>query len=325
MKNTIGIIITTILVITLSVLGFVLGGIELSKKQIDTLIILLIICGSSMAYCFIIGELVHNNSQMDKLWSILPIIYAWVICVMGEFKIRLIIFAVIVTIWGFRLTFNFARKGAYKLKFWQGEEDYRWAILRNNKYFSKKFIWALFDLFFISIYQNLLVLAICLPAVAIMDSTAAFNGFDILAIVSSGSFILLELIADEQQWQFHKKKKELLSSGAELKDIDDPYNKGFNTLGVWGRAKHPNYLGEQGVWMSLYIFTIAAGVTTYGIFNWTIFAPLFLIFLFLGSSTLGESISNSKYPEYKYYRATVSKYIPLRKYNYERAKAKIDG
>lgn len=76
--------------------------------------------------------------------------------------------------------------------------------------------------------------------------------------------------------------------------------------------------------MSLYIFTIGAGVAVYGIFNWTIFAPLFLIFLFLGSSQLGEAITNSKYPEYKYYRATVSKYFPLKKYNYEKAKAKLD-
>ena len=324
MKNTIGIIITSIIVITLSVLGFVLGGINLSKIQTNTLIILLIICASSMAYCFIIGELVHNNSQMDKLWSILPIAYTWVICAMGGFKIRLLIFAIIVTIWGFRLTFNFARKGAYKLKFWQGEEDYRWAILRKNKYFSKRFIWALFDLLFISIYQNLLVLAICLPALAVMDSNQAFNGFDALAIGLSLTFILLEFIADEQQWKFHQKKKELLADGKKLEDIEAPYNKGFNTTGIWARAKHPNYLGEQGVWMSLYIFTIGAGVTVYGIFNWTIFAPLFLIFLFLGSSQLGEAITNSKYPEYKYYRATVSKYFPLKKYNYEKAKAKLD-
>lgn len=33
-----------------------------------------------------------------------------------------------ITLWGLRLSFNFARKGGYNLS----EEDYRWKILKNN-------------------------------------------------------------------------------------------------------------------------------------------------------------------------------------------------
>ena len=50
----------------------------------------------------------------------------------GEFSSRITIMALLVTLWGIRLTLNFARKGAYSIKFWSGKEDYRWDYLRNN-------------------------------------------------------------------------------------------------------------------------------------------------------------------------------------------------
>ena len=325
MKNIIGIVLTSLVVITLSILGFVFNGVHLSQNQIDTLIILAIVCGVSALYCFVVGEIARNNSQMDKLWSILPIAYAWIMAVKGEFKVRLVIIAILVTLWGIRLTFNFARKGAYSIKFWAGEEDYRWQVLRQKKFLNTRPGWALFDLFFISIYQNSLVLAMTLPMLTIIDSTAAIGWMDFVAMGFAILFLLLETIADEQQWKFHQTKKALLKEGKKLDELEAPYNKGFNTTGFWGRARHPNYLGEQGFWVSLFFFTVMAGVNTYYVFNWTMFGPLFLVFLFLGSSAFGESVSNSKYPEYKYYLATVSKYLPLRKYNYEKAKAKVEA
>lgn len=323
MRNYIVSIVTAIVVITLSVLGFVLGGINLSQNQLDTLAILGIICGTSALYCFVVGEISRNNSQMDKLWSILPIAYVWIVAIRGAMSPRLLVYAIIVTLWGIRLTFNFARKGAYQLKFWAGEEDYRWQVLRKNKYLSNKFAWAMFDLFFISIYQNALILAMVLPILAIMDSGNSFTTFDYVAAITASLALILETVADEEQWVFQETKKRLLKEDKQLDELPEPYNKGFNTTGLWGFMRHPNYLGEQSIWICLYIFTIGAGVTTYGIFNWTMIGPLFIIFLFQGSSKFGESVSNKKYPEYKYYLASVYKYLPLRKYNYEKAKDNI--
>ena len=314
MKKIIGMTLVVLAILALSVLGIVLGNNNLSDNQLHTLFILSLICGGSILYCFVVGEITRNNSQMDKLWSLLPIAYTWVVAAYGGFKIRLIIIAVIATLWGIRLTFNFARKGAYKLKFWEGEEDYRWAILRQNKAFQNKFVWGLFDLFFISIYQNVLILAFTLPALAVMESTAPIGAWDIVGASLAALFLLLELVADAIQWRFHKKKKALLSEGKSLEELPYPYNLGFNTLGIWGFMRHPNYLGEQGIWMSLYLLVIGAGVATYGIFNWSIVGPLFLILLFMGSSNLGEQISSGKYPKYKDYQKQVFKYLPLRKY-----------
>jgi len=316
MKKIIQTSIVVLTTITLSVLGFIFGGFYLTNKQTNILLVLLIICSTSILYCFIVGEISKNNSQMDKLWSILPIAYTWVIAIMGGLNFRLVLYASIVTLWGIRLTFNFARKGAYKLKFWEGEEDYRWAILRKKSIFKSRIAWALFDLLFICIYQNLLVLAMTLPMIMLIDSNASFNLFDILAIASSLFFILIETIADEEQWKFYMKRNEMLKDGKILSEIESPYNLGFNTLGLWKYMRHPNYLSEQAIWVCLYIFTIATNSCKYGIFNWTLFGPMLIILLFLGSSTFGEAISISKYPKYKDYQKQVFKYIPIKKFKY---------
>ena len=314
MKKNTGLIITVIVTLLLSVLGFILGGPNLSELQLGTLKILIMICTVSVAYCFIVGEITGNNSQMDKLWSILPIVYAWVIVIKSGMNLRLIIMAILITIWGVRLTLNFAKKGAYSLKFWSGEEDYRWVVLRENPKLNKRWKWALFNLFFISIYQNALVLAISLPLLATMESTVLFTVFDGLIAAVLLGFIIFETIADKQQMKFQTTKYELLKQGKNLEDLPNPYNKGFNTHGLWGRSRHPNYFAEQSIWIVLYFFCISAGVTDYVFFNWTLIGSMVLILLFMGSSAFSEGISLQKYPTYQDYINKVSKYVPLKKY-----------
>ena len=315
MRKFVLIPLCVIIVLTLSVLGFVFSDYSLTENQLWTLFILACITLGAILYCFIVGEIANNFSQMDKLWSILPIVYVWVVAIRGGMKVRLVLIAAIVTLWGLRLTINFARKGAYSIKFWTGEEDYRWKILRQHKPLNNRFVWALFDLFFISFYQNVLVLAITLPAVAVMESEAAFGIIDGVAGGLAVFFLAIETIADEQQWKFQKTKRQLLKEGKALDELDSPYNLGFNTTGLWGFMRHPNYLGEQGIWLSIYLFVIGAGVAQYGVFNWSMVGSLFLVMLFMGSSTLGEAISSSKYPMYLRYQRRILKYLPIRKYN----------
>ena len=314
MKKIIDGVLTSLVVISLIVLSLILSSYGLSSNQKETLLILVTVCASSILYCFIVGEISRNNSQMDKLWSILPIAYAWIIAIKAGFNPRQLVYAILVTLWGIRLTFNFARKGAYSFKFWSGEEDYRWRILRNKKPLDNKFIWALFDLFFISFYQNALVLAICLPSFASMESTASLGVIDYIAFIGASLFLILETISDEIQMRFHTKKRALLNEGKQLEELPSPYNKGFNTVGIWNYSRHPNYLGEQGFWIMLYFVTLGAGTVAHGFFSWSMIGPLLLVFIFLGSSNLQEKISSSKYPEYNDYVNTVSKYIPLRRY-----------
>lgn len=291
---------------------FCINGPRLTELQKETGLILLIICGVAALYCFVVGELSNNNSQMDKVWSILPIAYAWVIAGKGNFHPRLVLIAILVSLWGIRLTINFARKGAYSIKFWTGEEDYRWAILRKNKYLSNRLAWSMFDLFFISIYQNLIVLLICLPSFASLGSLeVGLNWVDYLAAGLAAGFLLIETAADEQQNAFQNQKYRMLNEGKKLEELPAPFNRGFNVSGLWNYSRHPNYLGEQMFWVSLIVFSIAAKV---GYFNYSYFGAALLILLFLGSTTFAESISLKKYPEYVTYMKKVAMYIPFKRY-----------
>ena len=168
---------------------YVFVGPALDASQLETLKILGLIAACSGLYCFVVGELTRNNSQMDKLWSLLPIAYTWVIADRGGRSARLVVMAVLTTLWGVRLTFNFARKGAYKLKFWEGVEDYRWSVLRARKEFQPRWKWMLFNLFFISIYQNALVLMITLPALVLTGVDVPFGWVDAFAEeISAGKY-----------------------------------------------------------------------------------------------------------------------------------------
>jgi len=286
-------------------------GPVLDACQMETLKVLLWICGGSALYCFVVGELTRNNSQMDKLWSLLPIAYTWVIAAGGGFAVRLVVMACLATLWGARLTFNFARKGAYKLRFWEGEEDYRWIILRSKKEFQPRWKWMLFDLLFVSIYQNALVLMITFPALVLMNVDKPFGWMDALAAALMLGFIVYETVADEQQWAFQSAKWKMLREGRKLEELPAPYNKGFNTVGLWSVSCHPNYFAEQAIWFCFYLFTVAGGI---GLVNWTLAGALLLVVLFLGSSAFAEEISAAKYPAYAAYCRKVSKFFPGRRF-----------
>lgn len=307
--------IILILSIALAPVMYFVFNQSFTNEQLKALLVLAIICSSSALYCFIVGEISNNNSQMDKLWSILPPVYTWVVTIMdafnnGAISIRLLIMAILSTLWGIRLTFNFARKGAYSWKFWSGKEDYRWVYLRSQKGFKPHYKWLFFNLFFISIYQNVLILLTTFPALISMGSTHAFGVWDIVAASLASGFLVYETIADEQQWKFQTKKWQLINSGLNLADLPKPYNKGFNTIGLWSISRHPNYFAEQAFWVSFFIFSIGALNT----FNWTFIGSLLLVVLFMGSSTFQEMISQTKYPEYAYYCKHVSRYFPFKKY-----------
>lgn len=257
------------------------------------------------AMCFITSTITGNYSQVDKLWSIMPVIYSWIICTQSGFEERLILMSVVVSIWGIRLTYNFARRGGYSIKIWEGEEDYRWPVLRNKPEFAATWKWTLFNLLFISFYQMGLILLITLPALKSLGARP-LTWIDILIAAIVLIFIILETIADQQQWNFQKDKKRVLESGQPL---PEKYRKGFVDTGLWAIVRHPNYASEQSIWIVFYFFSVSAT----GLWlNWSVIGAILLILLFYGSSTFSESISMSKYPDYSDYRSKIPRFIPLK-------------
>jgi len=257
---------------------------------------------------FVVSAISNNYSQVDKLWSVMPIIYSWIIYWDSSFDSRVLLMSILVTIWGLRLSYNFSRHGGYSFKFWEGKEDYRWAIVRSRPEFQNKWKWQTFNLLFISFYQMGLILLFTLPIIKSMEGKPLFWA-DYLIAGLFILFIVLETIADQQQWNYQKEKHSKQSkqsiNGVNVND------KGFAHKGLWGIVRHPNYASEQAIWLIFYLFSIAA---TGNWINWSIIGSLLLILLFKGSSDLSETISASKYPEYKDYRNEVPRFVPhLRK------------
>ncbi|MBK8955057.1 MAG: DUF1295 domain-containing protein [Saprospiraceae bacterium] len=304
-------LINTSLLLILSVgillIMALIKGINLNSDQAIVIQKLITICLSVSFLCFLISELTKNYSQVDKLWSILPILYVWIVAYHGDFQARLVYMSILVTLWGLRLSYNFSLKGAYSWKFWQGEEDYRWKVLRQRPEFQPGWKWSLFNLGFISIYQNLLIFSFTTPILFTMQyKDQPFSIYDYGISATMLGFILMETIADIQQWKFQSKKWRKIKSGETLSAEE---TKGFLDKGLWKYCRHPNYFAEQCIWVCFYLFSVSAGGSW---INWSICGSLLLILLFQGSAQFSEEISVQKYPAYKKYQQEVNKFLPFR-------------
>lgn len=261
--------------------------------------------------CFVVGELTGNNSQVDKIWSLIPIYYGWHFAAAAGFEPRTNIMAILVTLWGLRLTFNFARRGGYSLKFWGGEEDYRWSVLRQTPALQSRWTWMLFNLFFICLYQNALILLFTLPILeAWRFSYNALGTADYLVAGLMFLLIVIETLADQQQYVYQTEKHRRLNAakqGDATPAADPYYKKGFTHTGLWKYMRHPNYAAEQGIWICFYLFTVSAGSTW---INWSIIGAVLLLFLFRGSSDFSENITAAKYPDYADYQKKTPRFIP---------------
>lgn len=274
---------------------------ELQREMLHTSVYMML---AVAAYCFIVGELTHNNSQVDKLWSIIPIVYAGYFAMASDWEPRVTLMAVLVAIWGTRLTYNFSRRGAYSWKFWSGEEDYRWQVLRKEPMFNTRLKWMLFNLFFICLYQNTLILLFTLPAVMVAGQNTPLGAWDYLLALLMFSAIVFEFIADQQQWNYQTEKYRRINAGVPLEGI---YKEGFVSSGLWKYVRHPNYAAEQTIWILFYCFTIAA---TGKWLNWSAAGSVLLLLLFQGSADFSEKISASKYPAYADYQKRVGRFLP---------------
>ena len=260
--------------------------------------LVLLVAGVTCAFCWVASLLTKDTSWVDRVWSIVPVAYVWIFAVAGlmegEDAARLVVMAVLVTAWGARLTYNFARKGGYR-----GMEDYRWAILRGR---MRPWQFQLFNLFFIVLYQNALLVLITLPAFIAWLHPVPVTGWDAAFAVLFAVFLVGELTADQQQWNFHQAKK---AAGGTLEP-------GFLTTGLFAYSRHPNFFFEQAQWWAFYGIGATALVASGGSWlNWTILGAALLSVLFIGSTLFTESISKAKYPSYAQYRRTTSMLVPL--------------
>jgi steroid 5-alpha reductase family enzyme len=235
-----------------------------------------------------------EHSWVDRIWSVAPVVYVWVFAAAtGLSDPRLVLMAVLVTLWGARLTFNFARKGGYA----PGGEDYRWEVLRGRMSTAG---FQLFNLFFIVIYQNVLLLLISLPAWTAYENRTPLGPLDLVLAAVFLALLVGETVADQQQWDFHRWKKAETAAGR----APSPR---FLQTGLFRLSRHPNFFFEQAQWWVLFLLGCSAAAS---LLQWTVLGPLLLTGLFIGSTVFTESISRARYPEYAEYQRRTSPIVP---------------
>ena len=245
------------------------------------------ILAGTCALTWLLSLPTKDTSWVDRIWSIVPIAYGWVWAGGSNFAdTRLNVMALLITLWGARLTFNFARKGGYQ----KGGEDYRWEILRKG---MKPWQYQLFNIGFIVIIQNVILFLITTPMYALSQVDVPFGALDLALVVLFLGLLTIETIADQQQWNFHQAKKRGEKTG-------------FLDTGLFSVSRHPNFFAEQSQWWVVFLFSaVQVGFNAY---NWI--GALVLTGLFIGSTRFTEQISLSKYPDYSSYQERVSAVIP---------------
>lgn len=257
-------------------------------------LVCIVLAAAVTVLVWVLSLVTHEYSWTDRVWSLAPIGYAWVFAgAAGLRDARLDLVAVLITVWGARLTYNFARKGGYA----PGGEDYRWPVLRAR---MRPWQFALFNAAFIALYQNVIILLMTLPMWAMYDHRSPLDAWD---VVLAGLILLaigLETAADEQQWRFQQSKRAILDAGGRPE-------RGFLDTGLFAWCRHPNYLGELSVWWLVFLFAAhAAG----SLLLPTLAGPVLLTALFLGSVRFTESISASRYPDYVPYQRRTPALLP---------------
>ena len=199
-----------------------------------------------------VAELNQNWSQIDRVWSILPTLYNahWAIwthmsgLATGRMNLRLLVS----TIWSMRLTFNYWRRGGYKI----GSEDYRWAIIKDKIGQPAFFV---LDVLFISSVQNILLFLVTAPSyisllLSRLDTAhgePAITGLDYFFAGTILYFVGQTFVADQQQWTYQNTKHAYLDTAKLPTDTgftSEELHRGFRTTGLWAYSRHPNFVSD---------------------------------------------------------------------------------
>lgn len=244
------------------------------------------VAATAAVFLFSVG--CNNSSMYDAYWSVAPVAVAGYLAFgLGSpapLGARGIAVLVLISLWGARLTFNWARG-------WAGlhHEDWRYVHFRKimgRLYWPVSFVG-------IHLFPTLIVLLGCLPLYPALVTGRAtpFGALDAVAVMVTLGAIALETVADEQLRAFRQKKR---GEG----DICD--------VGVWGWSRHPNYLGEIGVWLGLWLFGVAAGGPW-----WIVGGVVAMVALFLGVSIpIADKRSLERRPAYAEHKKRVPALLP---------------
>ena len=188
-------------------------------------------------YTYIRTKRSDNLSWVDRLWSVMPVIYVGSMLLhcyyhSGILNQRLGLMFLLQLGWGSRLTYNLYIKGGYKSK----HEDYRWELIR-TWFNGRPYRYELFILF-----CNVLLQQIIIWSFSVLPSYIVYYGgignnkigqslFDLLIVFLYSIFFVIETIADQQMFEFQQEKKHIILS-RKFSNINPKFSKGFFQVSV---------------------------------------------------------------------------------------------
>ncbi|MBB1018586.1 DUF1295 domain-containing protein [Dietzia sp. DQ11-71] len=232
------------------------------------------------------SRIFRNSSTYDAYWSVIPPLlafYWWVAADAGVNDVRWWLMMAVLVAWAIRLTANWVRTfpGMH-------HEDWRYPLVRERA--GKLGLVA--DLMGIHIFPTLVVFAGLIPVYVVATRAGQPLGWlDIVAFAVGIAALALETIADLQMHRFLATR----TPGQVMQ------------TGVWSWSRHPNYVGECGIWLSMALFGLAAWPGAW----WVFVGAAAMLAMFLGVSIpMMERRSLERRPEYDDVVQRVSRFLP---------------
>ena len=230
-------------------------------------------------FIYLLSVIFNNSSWYDAFWSVIPVvltIMCWSdISAAGDIQRAFLMHACLL-FWAIRLTYNWMRS-------WDGfsHEDWRYIMMKGKT--NNKLQYFIVDFGSIHLIPTLCVYMALLPMIYARSYPGAeLNNLDILATFLAVLAVLIQIISDQQMYNFRK-------------NITEPKTM---KSGLWHYSRHPNYFGEILFWFSLFIFTLASNLS----FAWLLIGSLIMYALIaIASVSMMDKRSLERRSDFKEY------------------------
>ena len=230
-------------------------------------------------FIYLLSVIFNNSSWYDAFWSVIPVvltIMCWSdISAAGDIQRAFLMHACLL-FWAIRLTYNWMRS-------WDGfsHEDWRYIMMKGKT--NNKLQYFIVDFGSIHLIPTLCVFMALLPMIyALSYPGAELNNLDILATFLAVLAVIVQIISDQQMYNFRKNITETKTMKS----------------GLWYYSRHPNYFGEILFWFSLFIFALASNLS----FAWLLIGSLIMYALIaIASVSMMDKRSLERRSDFKEY------------------------
>jgi len=234
---------------------------------------------------WLISLIFRNVTIVDSLWGLGFILVAWLTFFVSNGHLgRKLLIAILVTIWGLRLSVHLSWRN------WGKGEDPRYGEWRKK---SGRLFW-LVSLFKVFILQALFlwIISIVVQIGQLATTPDSLTWLEALGVIVWTTGFIFESVGDWQLAQFKS----------------DPASKGrVMDRGLWAYTRHPNYFGEFLVWWGLFLITLSTPNSW-----WTVLSPTIIsaVLLKMTGIPLTEKALVENRPGYSDYIKRTSAFVP---------------